>query len=89
MVGKQEVIRAPIARQSHQLAINPVAVEKVTDCAAVLRRDVGDWQVLHGFLVAGSQRCCLLAEEADQSLDVLGHGCQEELLSRELQSAQA
>ena len=67
----------------------PVAVEKVTDCAAVLRRDVGDWQVLHGFLVAGSQRCCLLAEEADQSLDVLGHGCQEELLSRELQSAQA
>ena len=68
---------------------NPVAVEKVTDCAAVLRRDVGDWQVLHGFLVAGSQRCCLLAEEADQSLDVLGHGCQEELLSRELQSAQA
>ncbi len=71
------------------LAKNPVAVEKVTDCAAVLRRDVGDWQVLHGFLVAGSQRCCLLAEEADQSLDVLGHGCQEELLSRELQSAQA
>src|SRR5207237_10473964 len=34
-------------------------------------------------------RCCRLAEEPHQSLDVLGRRCQEELLSHELQSAQA
>src|SRR4030095_1872168 len=33
-------------------------------------------------------RCCGLAEEAYQALDVLGHGCQEELLPHKLQSAQ-
>jgi hypothetical protein len=47
-----------------------------------------------GFLVSvrlsgGRQnRYCRLTEEAHQSLDVLGHGCQEELLSHELQSTQ-
>jgi hypothetical protein len=34
-------------------------------------------------------RCCGLAEEAHESLDVLGHRCQEELLPHELQSPQA
>src|ERR1700737_806200 len=34
-------------------------------------------------------RCCRLAEEPHYPLDVLGHGCQEELLPHELQSAQA
>jgi hypothetical protein len=34
-------------------------------------------------------QCCRLAEEAYESLDVLGHRCQEELLPHELQSPQA
>ena len=34
-------------------------------------------------------RCCRLAEEAHQSLDILRRRCQQELLPHELQSAQA
>src|ERR1700737_3946372 len=34
-------------------------------------------------------RCCRLAEEPHYPLDFLGHGCQEELLPHEPQSAQA
>jgi hypothetical protein len=38
---------------------------------------------------AGQNRCCRFAEEAHQTLDVLGHRCQEELLAHELQPPQA
>ena len=50
---------------------------------------------LAGFLLSvrlsggWQNRCCRLAEEPHQSLDVLGSCCQEELLLNELQSPQA
>ena len=42
-------------------------------------------------LVLGGEKleCCRWAEKANQSLDVLRHGCQEELLPHKLQSSQA
>jgi hypothetical protein len=33
--------------------------------------------------------CCRSAEEPHEALDVLGHGCQEEMFPHELQSPQA
>jgi hypothetical protein len=50
------------------------------------------WVLLNSwfsFLGGDSQRCCWLAEEAHQSLDVLRSRCQEELLADEFHATQA
>ena len=65
----------------------PVGVEKAWDCMALLRG--GAAVFFAGFLVADRQRCCRLAEEANQALDVLRRRGQEELLAYELHPAQA
>ena len=53
--------------------------------------DCGGLSVFFSPQLRGSfdSKCCRSAEEAHQSLDVLRHRCQEELLPYELQSAQA
>jgi hypothetical protein len=59
-----------------------VGVEKLSDRTELVRAGVVLRVV---FLLSGdSWWFCWLAEEAHESLDVLGHRCQEELLSNEL-----
>ena len=68
-----------------------MGVEKVRDRNALLAAIVAAVEFFLSAQLGGSfhSRSCRLAEEPHESLDVLSHGCQEELLPHELQSAQA
>jgi len=69
-----------------QVVKSPVDVEKLCDwtdlCAG---RDTAEF--FFSFLGGDRQRCCWLAEEAHQSLDVLRSRCQEELLADEFHAS--
>ena len=67
-----------------------VAVEKVQDRNVFLAAIKAAVEFFLPPQLSGSfqGRCCRLAEEPHESLDVLGYRCEEELLPHELQSAQ-
>ena len=68
-----------------------MGVEKVRDRNVLLAAIIAAIEFFRSPQLRGSfhSRCCRLAEEPHEPLDVLGHGCQEELLPHEPQSAQA
>jgi hypothetical protein len=68
-----------------------VGVEKVLEQNAPSATSVRCRVFLFSAWLGGGWQngCCGFAEEPHESFDVLGHGCQEELLAHELQSAQA
>jgi len=68
-----------------------VAVEKVRDRNIFLAAIKAAVEFFLPPQLSGSfqGRCCQLPEEPHESLDVLGHRCQEELLPHEPQSPQA
>ena len=67
-----------------------MGVEKVCDRNALLDAITAVEFFLSPQLSASfHSRCCLLAEEPHEPLNVLGRRCEEELLANELQSPQA
>ena len=68
-----------------------VGVEKVRDRNVLLAAIIVAIEFFLSPQLSGSCHggCCWLAEEPHQSLDVLRHRCQEELLPHELQPPQA
>jgi hypothetical protein len=76
------VVKGVEVRRCKCLLNSDVGVEKLSDWTELVRAGVVLRVVL--LLSGDSWRFCWLAEEAHESLDVLGHRCQEELLSNEL-----
>lgn len=68
-----------------------VGVEKLRDRNVFWAAIIGEVDLFLSPQLSGGvySRWCRLAEEPHQALNILGHGCQEELLSHELQSPQA